>query len=112
MLRLEGFLGNNGYPHRRLDPDTDSCARTLLERFEVSRSELPIVLCPSGELLRNPTERQLARCHGLSRIVAYVGRVPLPASWAEAAEIVEGMFGRHFTAVPSQATPSSECRGP
>ena len=33
VLRLEGFLGNNGYPHRRLDPDSDSCARTLLERF-------------------------------------------------------------------------------
>jgi thioredoxin reductase (NADPH) len=67
VLRLEGFLGNNGYPHRRLDPDSDSCARTLLERFEVSRDELPIVLCPSGELLRNPTEHQLARCLGLSR---------------------------------------------
>jgi len=33
VLRLEGFLGNNGYPHRRLDPDSDSCARALLERF-------------------------------------------------------------------------------
>jgi thioredoxin reductase (NADPH) len=67
VLRLEGFLGNNGYPHRRLDPDSDSCARTLLERFEVNRDELPIVLCPNGELLRNPTEHQLARCLGLSR---------------------------------------------
>ncbi|MDX2202634.1 MAG: alpha/beta hydrolase [Hyphomicrobiaceae bacterium] len=37
---------------------------------------------------------------GLSRIVAYVGRVPLPVDWAHAAEIVEGMFGRQFTAVP------------
>src|SRR5215472_12792565 len=67
VLRLEGFLGNNGYPHRRLDPDSDSCARTLLERFEVTRDELPIVLCPNGALLRNPTEHQLARCLGLSR---------------------------------------------
>jgi thioredoxin reductase (NADPH) len=66
VLRLEGFLGNNGYPHRRFDPDDDSCARTLLERFEVSRDELPIVLCPNGQLLRNPTEHQLARCLGLS----------------------------------------------
>ena len=69
VLRLEGFLGNNGYPHRRLDPDSDSCARTLLERFEVNREELPIVLCPNGELLRNPTEHQLARCLGLSRAI-------------------------------------------
>ena len=27
--------------------------------------ELPIVLCPGGELLRNPTENELARCIGL-----------------------------------------------
>ena len=67
VLRLEGFLGNNGYPHRRLDPDSDNCALTLLQRFEVNRDELPIVLCPNGQLLRNPTEHQLARCLGLSR---------------------------------------------
>jgi thioredoxin reductase (NADPH) len=41
----------------------------LLERFEVNRDELPIVLCPNGELLRNPTEHQLARCLGLSRAI-------------------------------------------
>ena len=66
VLRLEGFLSNNGYPHRRFDPDSDSCALTLLERFEVNRDELPIVLCPNGELLHNPTEHELARCLGLS----------------------------------------------
>ncbi len=69
VMRLEGFLSSNGYPHRRLDPDSDSCARTLLERFEVNRDELPIVLCPSGALLRNPTENQLARCLGILRAV-------------------------------------------
>ncbi|MHB8813118.1 MAG: FAD-dependent oxidoreductase [Steroidobacteraceae bacterium] len=69
VLRLEGFLSTNGYPHRRLDPDTDACARALLERFELGRDELPIVLCPNGNLLRNPTENQLARCLGLSRAV-------------------------------------------
>ncbi|HEY6515533.1 MAG TPA: FAD-dependent oxidoreductase [Steroidobacteraceae bacterium] len=69
VLRLEGFLSKNGYPHRRLDPDTDSCAGTLLNRFEVSRDELPIVVCPNGSFLRNPTENQLGRCLGLSRAV-------------------------------------------
>jgi thioredoxin reductase (NADPH) len=69
VLRLEGFLSTNGYPHRRLDPDADACARALLERFELSRDELPIVLCPNGNLLRNPTVNQLARCLGLSRAV-------------------------------------------
>ena len=44
---------------------SDSCARTLVQRFNVASEELPIVLCPGGQLLRNPGESQLARCVGL-----------------------------------------------
>jgi pimeloyl-ACP methyl ester carboxylesterase len=36
---------------------------------------------------------------GLARIVAYVGRVPLPANWQEATELVTEMNRRQFTAV-------------
>ena len=39
---------------------TDPCAQALIERFHIKPSELPIVLCPSGELLRNPSEDRLA----------------------------------------------------
>jgi thioredoxin reductase (NADPH) len=65
VLRLINFLRRNGHPYRQLDPADDSCARTLIERFEVTQEELPIVLCPTGQLLRNPSEDQLARCVGL-----------------------------------------------
>ena len=65
VLRLTNFLRRNGQPYSQLDPDHDSCARTLVERFEVTVEELPIVLCPGGQLLRNPTQDQLARCAGL-----------------------------------------------
>ena len=65
VLRLEGFLSRNGHPLTHLDPQTDPCARTLLDQFEVTAEELPIVLCPGGQLLRNPTESALARCIGL-----------------------------------------------
>src|SRR3989441_6364946 len=67
VLRLAGFLSRNGQPYQMLDPDRDSCARTLVERFSVEPSELPIVLCASGRLLRNPSEGDLARCLGLVR---------------------------------------------
>jgi thioredoxin reductase (NADPH) len=67
VLRLAGFLSRNGQPHQTLDPDTDSCARTLVERFSVEPSDLPIVLCANGQLLRNPNEIELARCIGLVR---------------------------------------------
>jgi thioredoxin reductase (NADPH) len=65
VLRLEGFLRRNGHPRQLLDPRTDPCAQTLIERFHIDSRELPIVLCPNGELLRNPSDVDLARCIGL-----------------------------------------------
>jgi thioredoxin reductase (NADPH) len=67
VLRLEGFLSRNGHPHQRLNPETDPEAKALIERFHVDPGQLPIVLCPGGELLRNPSEVELARCLGLVR---------------------------------------------
>jgi thioredoxin reductase (NADPH) len=65
VLRLTNFLRRNGNPYHRLDPDEDQGAQALIERFDVDTGELPIVLCPGGQLLRNPTEDTLARCIGL-----------------------------------------------
>jgi thioredoxin reductase (NADPH) len=65
VLRLEGFLARNGHPHQRLDPRSDPCGRTLIERFAIAPAELPIVVCPGGQMLRNPSNVALARCIGL-----------------------------------------------
>jgi thioredoxin reductase (NADPH) len=65
VIRIIGFLARNGHPHQRLDPAVDAEARALVERFHVAPCQLPIVLCPDGRLLRNPTEPDLARCIGL-----------------------------------------------
>jgi len=65
VLRLENFLARNGHPHQMLDSARDAGAKALLERFHLSEVELPIVLCPNGQLLRNPSEETLARCIGL-----------------------------------------------
>ena len=69
VLRLSNFLRRNGHPHQQLDPDEDSCARALLDKFHIDEAELPIVLCPSGKLLRNPGEVELGRCIGLARAI-------------------------------------------
>jgi len=69
VLRLETFLARNGHPHERLDPDNDPSAQALIERFHVRPGELPIVLCAGGELLRNPSENQLARCIGMTHAI-------------------------------------------
>jgi thioredoxin reductase (NADPH) len=65
VLRLEIFLRRNGHPHQLLNPESDAAARALIERFHVDPGQLPIVLCPGGQLLRNPGEDELARCVGL-----------------------------------------------
>ena len=65
VLRLEGFLQRSGHPRQQLDPETDPEAKALIDRFHVDVGQLPIVLCPGGQLLRNPSEAELARCIGL-----------------------------------------------
>jgi thioredoxin reductase (NADPH) len=65
VVRLEGFLARNGHPVHVLDADKDPGANALLERLHVTPGEWPVVLCTDGQLLRNPTEVQLARCIGL-----------------------------------------------
>jgi pimeloyl-ACP methyl ester carboxylesterase len=39
---------------------------------------------------------------GLARIIAYVGRIPLPADWKEATELVTEMNRRQFTTVSAE----------
>jgi thioredoxin reductase (NADPH) len=65
VLRLANFLRRNGHPHQNLDPEADSCAQALIERFKVEPEELPIVICPGGQMVRNPGEGEMARCIGL-----------------------------------------------
>ena len=84
VLRLAAFLRRNGHPYTILCPEADADAKALLERIQVAPHEMPIVLCPNGETLRNPSENDLARCLGLvsqldpSRLydVAIVGSGP------------------------------------
>jgi len=65
VRRLVEFLQRNSHPSLMLDADEDPEARALLERLHVTPGEWPIVLCANGQVLRHPTEVQLARCIGL-----------------------------------------------
>jgi thioredoxin reductase (NADPH) len=65
VIRLSGFLGRNGHPYQHLDPDLIDCAKVLIQRFSIDEAELPIVLCPGGQILRHPSNAELARCIGM-----------------------------------------------
>jgi pimeloyl-ACP methyl ester carboxylesterase len=57
--------------------------------------------CAIGAVVLNDIGPVIER-EGLARIVAYVGRVPLPADWKEATELVREMNRRQFPAVPAE----------
>ena len=64
VVRLDGFLTRNGHPHQVFD-ERDECGQYIIERYNIDPHDLPIVLCPGGQLLRNPSENELARCIGM-----------------------------------------------
>ena len=90
MVRLQGFLTRNGYPHQVLDPAEDADAKALLDRYAPSPGELPLAVCSNGTVTKNPSEAQLAECLGMARIdhpdrifdVAIVGAGPAGLSAA------------------------------
>ena len=65
VVRLENFLRRNGHPHRLLDPAVDPAAADIVARLSPAASELPLVIAPSGDILRNPSETALAHALGL-----------------------------------------------
>ena len=65
-LRLREFLGRNGHPHTYVDLDSDKGSQELLDRFAVKLEDVPIVICDTRSVLRNPTIQQIAECLGLN----------------------------------------------
>lgn len=65
LVRLQNFLMRNAIPHRVLDPAVEHDADALLACLKPEPGDMPIVLCPSGKTLRNPSEREVAKGVGL-----------------------------------------------
>ena len=69
VVRLQGFLARNGYPHHLLCPHVDPDAAEVIARYSPSPADLPLVVTPDGAVLRNPREAELARAIGMVRAV-------------------------------------------
>jgi thioredoxin reductase (NADPH) len=65
MIRLQGFLTRNTQPYSILDPESDPDAIAMIARLQPNPADYPLVVCPDGTLLRNPSEQELALCLGL-----------------------------------------------
>jgi len=64
VLRLQSFLSRNGQPHHVVDSNRDADAAALVEHYGAPAGE-PLVVCPDGTVLVNPTVEALARCIGM-----------------------------------------------
>jgi thioredoxin reductase (NADPH) len=90
VIRLQGFLARNAYPHQLLDPAQDPDAAKLVEQYAPNPADLPLAVCPKGTILKNPNEVELARALGMVPIdewdrtydVAVVGAGPAGLSTA------------------------------
>jgi thioredoxin reductase (NADPH) len=65
VIRLQGFLTRNGFPHHLLDPERDHDAAELITRYSPSPADWPLVVSADGTVLRNPGETELARALGM-----------------------------------------------
>ena len=65
-LRVKEFLTRNGHPFHTLDLDRDRDAQELLDRFQVTVADVPVVICRGRTVLRNPTNPQIADCLGFN----------------------------------------------
>jgi thioredoxin reductase (NADPH) len=65
-LRLREFLTRNGQPYTYVDLDTDAASQELLDRFHVTVDEIPVVICNTRSVMRNPSVQELADCLGFN----------------------------------------------
>jgi thioredoxin reductase (NADPH) len=68
-LRIKEFLMRNGHPYSYIDLERNPEVQSLLDGYRTAASEIPVVICRGENVLRNPTNRQLADCLGFNETV-------------------------------------------
>ena len=66
ITRLQSFLTRSGYPNLVLDSASDAEGRALVERIGVLPNELPLIVCPNGAILKDPSDSEVAACLGMT----------------------------------------------
>jgi thioredoxin reductase (NADPH) len=68
-LRIKEFLMRNGHPYSYIDLEHDPDVQNLLDSFQVSASEIPVLICRGQVVLRNPANQQIADCLGFNESI-------------------------------------------
>ena len=68
-LRIKDFLMRNGHPYSYIDLEQDSDVQNLLDSFQMSASDIPVLICRGQVVLRNPNNQQIADCLGFNESI-------------------------------------------
>jgi len=68
-FRIKEFLTRNYQPYSYVDLERDADVQDLLDRFGVSISDLPVLICRRNAVLRNPTNEKIVSCLGLNESI-------------------------------------------
>jgi thioredoxin reductase (NADPH) len=68
-LRIKEFLTRNGHPYTYIDLERDVDMQVLLDRFNISSADTPVLICRGETILRNPKNQQIADCLGFNQAV-------------------------------------------
>ncbi len=66
LVRLQGFLARNAYPHTVLDAANDAEGKAVVERFGIHPEDLPLMICPNGTVLKHPSDAEAGVCLGMT----------------------------------------------
>jgi thioredoxin reductase (NADPH) len=59
-LRVKEFLTRNGHPHTSIDLDADEDVQALLDRFDITAADIPVLIVRGTVVLRNPSNGQIS----------------------------------------------------
>jgi thioredoxin reductase (NADPH) len=68
-LRVKEFLTRNGHPYASIDLDRDADVQEVLDRFQVTVDDVPVVICRGAVVLRHPTNKQIADGLGFNEAI-------------------------------------------
>jgi thioredoxin reductase (NADPH) len=92
-LRVKEFLTRNGHPFHYIDLDRDADAQALLDQFQVSAADVPVLICGAEAVLRNPSNPQIADALGFNDAIDQTGVSDLVIVGAGPAGLAAAVYG-------------------
>ncbi|MEO7788402.1 MAG: FAD-dependent oxidoreductase [Vicinamibacterales bacterium] len=68
-LRVQEFLTRNSHPYTYVDLERSPDVQSLLDRFHVTVADIPVLICRSDVVLKNPTNGEVAGCLGFNESI-------------------------------------------